>query len=64
MGTTALTSTSFLTENVTNAFTSAVSQIATDVGSMVAAALPYGLAIMGTFLVIGLGIKFFKSIAH
>lgn len=53
-----------ISEEMKSAFTTAVSQIASDVGSMIATALPYGLGIMGTFLVISLGVKFFKSIAH
>lgn len=53
-----------ISEEMKSAFTTAVSQISSDVGSMISTALPYGLAIMGTFLVISLGVKFFKSIAH
>lgn len=56
--------TTVLTEGIKTAFTTAVAQIATDTGTMVSEALPYGLAIAGTFIVIRLGIGFFKSIAH
>jgi len=44
-------------------FTSSLDVIQTDVLSYVGAALPVALAIVGTFLAIKLGIRFFKSVA-
>ena len=58
------TSTSLVTEAMTNAFTTALQGVQGDVSSMVTIALPVGLAIMGLFLAIRLGIGFFRSIAH
>jgi len=45
------------------AFTTALGVIKTDVLSYVGIALPVALAIVGTFLAIKLGIRFFKSVA-
>jgi hypothetical protein len=58
------TSTSLITEGLKTAFSTAVSQVQTDVGSMMATALPAGLVIMGGFLAIRLGVNFFKSVAN
>lgn len=55
---------SMITEGLKTAFTNAVANVQTDVGSMMSLALPAGLAIMGGFLAISLGVKFFKSVAH
>lgn len=51
-------------EGMKTAFTTALTTVKTDVTEMVTAALPIGLAIMGLFLAIRLGIGFFRSIAH
>ena len=51
------------TTDLTTTFTDALGVVKTDVLSYVSAALPVGLAIVGTFLAIKLGVKFFKSIA-
>lgn len=48
-----------LLEVVSGAFT----QVQTDVVSMIGVALPVGLAIMGAFVAIRLGVKFFKSVS-
>lgn len=45
------------------AFTTALGTVQTDVMGYVTAALPVALAIMGTFIAVKLGIKFFKSAA-
>lgn len=55
--------TSLVTEALKTAFSTAVNQVTTDVGSMMSVALPAGLVIMGGFLAIRLGIGFFKSVA-
>ena len=55
--------TSLITESLKTAFTTAVNQVTTDVGSMMSVALPAGLVIMGGFLAIRLGIRFFQSVA-
>lgn len=55
---------SMITEGLKTAFSTAVTQVQTDVGSMMTSALPAGLMIMGGFLAIRLGVKFFKSVAH
>lgn len=56
--------TSLVTEALKTAFSTAVNQVQTDVGSMMSVALPAGLVIMGGFLAIRLGIGFFKSVAN
>lgn len=56
-------STSLITEALKTAFSTAVTQVQADVGSMMQTALPAGLVIMGGFLAIRLGINFFKSVA-
>ena len=62
---TALTggTTGYLAEDTLQAFTTAFNSISVDVNSMVKVALPIGLGIMGLFLAIRLGIRFFRSIA-
>lgn len=44
-------------------FTTSLGVIQTDVLGYVSAALPVALVIVGTFMAIKLGIKFFKSVA-
>ena len=62
---TALTggTTGYLTEDTLAAFTTAFTSISADVNSMIKVALPIGLGIMGLFLAVRLGIRFFRSIA-
>lgn len=48
---------------MTETFTTAVTAIQTDVMSFVTAGLPVALAIVGTFIAVKLGIKFFRSVA-
>lgn len=55
---------SMITESLKTAFSTAVTQVQTDVGSMMASALPAGLLIMGGFMAIRLGVRFFKSVAN
>ena len=55
---------SMTTEGLKTAFSTAVTQVQTDVGSMMSTALPAGLLIMGGFLAIRLGVRFFKSVAN
>lgn len=55
---------SLVTEAMTTAFTTGVDAVKADVSTMVTTALPAGLAIMGLFLAIKLGIRFFRSIAN
>ena len=55
---------SLVTEAMTTAFTTGVDAVTADVSTMVTTALPKGLAIMGLFLAIKLGIRFFRSIAN
>lgn len=50
-------------EELITTFTTAMTSIQGDVMSMVKAALPGGLVIMGVFLASRLGVAFFKSIA-
>lgn len=58
------TATGYLASDTLTAFTNAFESIKIDVNSMVSAALPVGLGIMGLFLAIRLGIGFFRSIAN
>ena len=58
-----ITNTSMITDSLKTAFTNAVTAVQSDVGAMMALALPAGLAIMGGFLAIRLGVKFFKSVS-
>ena len=53
----------YLTEDTLAAFTTAFTSISADVNSMIKVALPIGLGIMGLFLAVRLGIRFFRSIA-
>lgn len=57
-------STTLISEGLKTAFSTAVDQVVTDVGSMMGVALPAGLLIMGGFLAIRLGIRFFRSVAN
>lgn len=56
--------TSMITEALKTAFSNAVTSIQADVSSFMSLALPAGLAIMGGFLAIQLGIRFFRSVAN
>lgn len=58
------TNTTLISESLKTAFSTAVSQITSDVSGMMSVALPAGLLIMGGFLAIRLGIRFFKSVAN
>lgn len=60
----ATSTTTLITEALKTAFSTAVNQITSDVSGMMAVALPAGLLIMGGFLAINLGIRFFKSVAN
>lgn len=53
-----------MSEALLQVFTTALTQVQTDVNGMVNIAAPIGLGIMGLFLAIRLGIGFFKGIAH
>ena len=53
----------YLSADTLSAFTEAFQSINVDVNAMVKVALPIGLGIMGLFLAIRLGIRFFRSIA-
>ena len=55
--------TGYLTAETLSAFTDAFTSINVDVNSMVKVVLPIGIGIMGLFLSIRLGIRFFRSIA-
>lgn len=58
------TTTSLLTDAMKTAFNDGVSAVQTDVSGMVTLALPAGMAIMGLFMAIRLGIGFFRSLAN
>lgn len=58
------TTASLLTDAMKTAFTDGVKAVQTDVSTMIAIALPAGIAIMGLFMAIRLGIGFFRSLAH
>lgn len=49
-------------DGIVSAFTTAATTVNTNVGSMISAALPVGLGIMGTILAVRVGVRFFKSI--
>lgn len=49
--------------DLTSVFDTAVKSVQSDVLAYVGKALPVGLAIMGVFVAIKLGVKFFKSVA-
>ena len=53
-----------MTETMKTVFETALTTVKTDVFGSVETALPIGLAIMGLFLAIRLGINFFRSIAN
>mgnify|MGYP003301004658 CR=1 FL=1 len=52
------------TNTMQTAFQTALNTVQTDVMAYVEIALPVGLAIMGLFLAIRLGIRFFRSVAN
>lgn len=55
----------FLTQDpLVSAFSTAIGVVKSDVMGYIGAALPVGLAIMGVFVAIRLGVKFFKSVAR
>lgn len=56
--------TSFVTEAMKTALTTAFEGVASDVSSIATIALPVGLGIAGLFIAIRLGIGFFKSVAN
>lgn len=49
---------------VVTALTTAMSGIATDVQAGIAGVLPVALGILGTILVVKIGIRVFKSVTH
>ena len=49
--------------DLTSAFTTGLTQVKTDVLSYVGVALPIALGIVGVFLAVRLGIRFFKSVS-
>ena len=53
-----------MAEEMTQAFTTAVGSIKSDVMTMIQTALPAGLAIMGVGLAVRIGVNFFRSIAN
>jgi len=53
-----------VTSQLQTAMQTGLTSVQTAVGNYVSAALPIGLAIMGTFLAIRLAIGFFRSIAR
>lgn len=59
-----MTTTSFLTEEMTGAMTTAFTAIGNDVVSVVKIGLPIALGVAGLFMAIRLGIAFFKSVAN
>ncbi|MEE0419596.1 MAG: hypothetical protein UDG86_06070 [Lachnospiraceae bacterium] len=50
-------------EEITTAFSTALTTIKTDAMSLIATALPPALLITGVFIVVKLGVRFFKSVA-
>lgn len=52
-----------MSESLTTALTTAFNNISTDVMDVAEVALPVALGIVGLFLAVRLGIKFFKSVA-
>lgn len=52
-----------MSESLTTALTTAFNSISTDVMDVAEVALPVALGIVGLFLAVRLGIKFFKSVA-
>lgn len=53
-----------MTDTMTNAMTTAFKGISSDVTDIVVIALPVALGIVGLFLAVKLGIKFFKRTAN
>ncbi len=60
----ALSGGGLLTEAMKTSFSTALTNIGTDVTGMITTALPIGLGIMGLGLAIRIGIRFFKSVAN
>lgn len=56
--------TTFVTEAMKTALSTAFEGVAADVASIATIALPVGLGIAGLFIAIRLGIGFFKSVAN
>lgn len=52
-----------MSEDMLSAFSTALGTIQSDVVSMISVAIPIALAIVGIFIAIRLGVKFFRSIA-
>lgn len=55
--------TTYVTEAMKTALTTAFQGVASDVSTIVSTALPIGLGIMGLVLAIHIGIRFFRSVA-
>ena len=53
-----------MSEAITTAVKTGLTQVGTDTQSLITTALPIGLGIMGVFMAIRLGIGFFRSIAN
>lgn len=51
-------------ESILDAMNAAFTTVQADTMDVISAVLPVALAIVGTFLVVRLGIKFFKSVAR
>lgn len=51
-------------DTITSIYTTAVSNVKTDVFSYIAIGLPVGLAIMGAFFAIKKGVRFFKTVSN
>lgn len=58
------TTTSLITDAMKTAFDNGVKAVQSDVSNMVTLALPAGMAIMGLFMAIKLGVGFFRSLAN
>jgi len=54
--------TSGITDAMTTAFTSALDVVQSDVMTMISAALPKGLLIMGVLIAIRVGVNFFRGL--
>lgn len=53
-----------ITDAMKTAFENGINAVQSDVTSMVTVALPAGMAIMGLFMAIRLGVGFFRSLAN
>lgn len=58
------TAVTFLDDTMKSVITTALTGIGNDVVSIAKIGLPIGLGITGLFLAIGLGVRFFKSLAN